>query len=163
MGGSAPDDRLDVLVPGGDAGARGPLGHVFSARFACAECGETAATVSLVPPGRPLPWTAADIPDGRGETLTSGADQWRLQISGGPHPMWVWPVRNPLPLPAILDAADLDDLAATDPEYANFRCPTCRAAYCACHWTDVHATTDEGFYDATYGTCPRGHGVLIDD
>jgi len=30
------------------------------------------------------------------------------------------------------------------------------AAYCRSHW-NTETTFDDGFYDATYGTCPRGH------
>jgi hypothetical protein len=39
----------------------------------------------------------------------------------------------------------------------------CHLAYCAAHWADVAPTFDEGFYDATYATCPAGHRVMIDD
>jgi hypothetical protein len=127
--------------------------HVFSATFRCRRCDEVAATVHLVPP-------AAAVP---GATESYGAQTWRLAIAGGPNPMTVYPVRDPPTLAAILDRADLEALAAVDGEYANFRCPACRLAYCRNHWSDVKAQFDEGFYDATYATCPEGHRVMIDD
>ena len=58
---------------------------------------------------------------------------------------------------------DLEALAGFNPEYANFRCPQCRLAYCRDHWRGVHPVFDDGFYDATYGWCPEAHKVMIDD
>jgi predicted RNA-binding Zn-ribbon protein involved in translation (DUF1610 family) len=127
--------------------------HVFSARFLCRRCGEVAATVYLVPPAMAIP----------GATESSGGESWRLAIDGGPIPMTVYPMADPSRLAAILDRGDLAALAAVDEEYANFRCPECRAAYCRNHWSDVKAQFDEGFYDVTSATCPEGHRIVIDD
>ena len=46
-----------------------------------------------------------------------------------------------------------------------FYCPTCQRSYCYAHW-QMEKQWDEnfpGWYDCTYGTCPRGHRRLIDD
>ena len=77
--------------------------------------------------------------------------------------MTLGPVREPDLVAAILESGDAAALAAVNPEYANFRCPTCAECYCSVHWTGVHDVSDEGFYDATYGTCPRGHRIMLDD
>lgn len=41
-------------------------------------------------------------------------------------------------------------------------CPECDKIYC---WEHYNATEEweEGFYDCTYGTCPKGHKRMIDD
>lgn len=44
-------------------------------------------------------------------------------------------------------------------------CPDCGMIYCKDHWV-MEVKYDEdfpGFYDCTYGTCPRGHRRMIDD
>jgi len=41
-------------------------------------------------------------------------------------------------------------------------CPTCGKIYCARHY-QTREEYDEGFYDCTWGTCPRGHKRIIDD
>jgi hypothetical protein len=41
-------------------------------------------------------------------------------------------------------------------------CPTCGKIYCARHY-QTREEYDEGFYDCTRGTCPRGHKRIIDD
>ena len=124
-----------------------------NASFPCAVCGEVAARVSLLPPGEVGP----------GSEVSAFAGMWRLVIEGGPVPMTVGPVREWRAVAAALAARDLERLAAVHAEYANFRCPLCRAGYCREHWSDVIPERDEGFYDATFGTCPNGHRVMLDD
>jgi predicted RNA-binding Zn-ribbon protein involved in translation (DUF1610 family) len=46
--------------------------------------------------------------------------------------------------------------------FVSFYCPQCAAPYCARHW-NPRPRFDEGMYDCTYGTCPKGHHYLIDD
>jgi hypothetical protein len=41
-------------------------------------------------------------------------------------------------------------------------CPACDRVYCRDHY-QTDERYDEGFYDCTYGTCPRGHRRMIDD
>jgi hypothetical protein len=41
-------------------------------------------------------------------------------------------------------------------------CPTCGKIYCARHY-QTREEYDEGYYDCTYGTCPRGHKRIIHD
>ena len=59
--------------------------------------------------------------------------------------------------------ASVEALLAINPEYVHFWCPKCAATYCREHWYPIDPTMDEGFYDATYGTCPKGHKVMLDD
>lgn len=75
---------------------------------------------------------------------------------------------------ALLSASDLDtvrtalragDLATArdvNAEYVPFWCGRCRRVYCRSHWT-IDVVFDEGFYDATYGTCPKRHRQKLDD
>ena len=41
-------------------------------------------------------------------------------------------------------------------------CPTCDEIYCRKHWT-IKEYWDQGFYDYTEGTCPKGHTRIIHD
>jgi hypothetical protein len=41
-------------------------------------------------------------------------------------------------------------------------CPECDVTYCRKHYS-LQVVYDEGFYDCTYGTCPKGHRRIIDD
>ncbi|RTL44482.1 MAG: hypothetical protein EKK48_04310 [Candidatus Melainabacteria bacterium] len=42
-------------------------------------------------------------------------------------------------------------------------CHRCSLAFCSEHWTDIQPVFDDGFYDCTYATCPKGHRIMIDD
>ena len=44
-------------------------------------------------------------------------------------------------------------------------CPECNLIYCKDHWIMEVKYDDDfpGFYDCTYGTCPKGHRRMIDD
>lgn len=41
-------------------------------------------------------------------------------------------------------------------------CPECDKLYCWEHY-DAKEEYDDGFYDCTYGECPKGHRRMIDD
>jgi hypothetical protein len=41
-------------------------------------------------------------------------------------------------------------------------CPECNKIYCWEHY-DAREEYDDGFYDCTYGECPKGHKRMIDD
>lgn len=41
-------------------------------------------------------------------------------------------------------------------------CPECQTTYCGLHY-NAQEEFDEGFYDCTYGVCPRGHKRLLND
>jgi len=41
-------------------------------------------------------------------------------------------------------------------------CPNCNKIYCWEHY-NAEEVFDDGFYDCTYGTCPKGHRRMIDD
>ena len=57
---------------------------------------------------------------------------------------------------------DLTGVAGIDREYAPFWCWRCEKVWCIDHWR-LQVTFDDGFYDATYGTCPAGHKQMLDD
>jgi len=58
-------------------------------------------------------------------------------------------------------------LYALDELWAPQYCPDCDAIYCKDHWQIEMRFEDDddlpGWYDAAYGTCPRGHKRMIDD
>ena len=62
-----------------------------------------------------------------------------------------------------LAGKDLTLLHAMDPDFFGFVCRRCGAAYCRKCWTNVYPTFDDGYYDETRGTCPRGHEQMLQD
>ncbi len=48
------------------------------------------------------------------------------------------------------------------PEGVDAYCPECDKLYCWEHY-NVKEEYDDGFYDCTYGECPKGHKRMIDD
>ncbi|HEY9777006.1 MAG TPA: hypothetical protein V6C81_24790 [Planktothrix sp.] len=42
-------------------------------------------------------------------------------------------------------------------------CESCSLPYCEHHWGAPDVVFDEGYYDCTYATCPKGHRIMIDD
>lgn len=62
-----------------------------------------------------------------------------------------------------LAAEDLMQARALEPDFMAFVCPECARAYCEGCWTIGGPEFDEGFYDLTRGTCPQGHGQIVDD
>ena len=119
--------------------------------YNCAECGELAAELELIPP--------SDEPSHPNEI---GHDQWRLRIDG-PVQVTHWVLRDLDALRIALNEGSPAALLNVDPDYANFWCRHCTAAYCKTHWYPIEPEQDEGYYDATYGTCPKGHRVMLDD
>jgi predicted RNA-binding Zn-ribbon protein involved in translation (DUF1610 family) len=65
---------------------------------------------------------------------------------------------------AILDAGGADPAALRliGRDLTPFYCPDCELNYCGADW-NAEVFWDEGFYDRTMGTCPRGHRHLLDD
>ena len=120
-------------------------------RFYCAECGDLAAIVALRAPSDQKP----DWDD-------FGPDQWKLEVDG-PVRTSHWILGDIGRVEAALRDGSIAALRAINPEYANFWCSLCAAVYCGVHWKPIETVFDEGFYDATYGTCPRGHRVMLDD
>jgi hypothetical protein len=48
------------------------------------------------------------------------------------------------------------------PEGVDAYCPECNKIYCWEHY-NAKEEYDDGFYDCTYGECPKGHKRMIDD
>ena len=44
----------------------------------------------------------------------------------------------------------------------NAYCPDCDKIYCRKHY-NVNVIWDDGYYDYSEGTCPKGHKRIIDD
>jgi hypothetical protein len=57
----------------------------------------------------------------------------------------------------------LVDLRREDPDFFAFVCRQCGVVYCEKCWTIGPPEFDEGFYDCTHGTCPKGHAQMLDD
>lgn len=63
---------------------------------------------------------------------------------------------------AAIISANPSRLYKMDQEFVPFYCPYCMATYCT-HHLRVEDVEDDGFYDATYATCPKGHRRMIMD
>jgi hypothetical protein len=126
---------------------------IVEAVFKCGLCGETAATVTLIPPNA----RHADVlQPGVATLVISGFSGRSKEQVGG---------EREEPLRAALEeknAAKLDELERL---LAPFYCPRRRQAYCIRHWTVVDNFDEDfpGFYDSTTGTCPQGHCRKVDD
>jgi hypothetical protein len=129
------------------------------ATFRCATCSGT-TTVVLLPPHARDPRFA---PGGRYPPRVDriGEEGWRLSIDG-PMSVTISPIREHEAVADALRKSDPKALAAIDSEYASFWCWRCGTCYCKDHLKGV-PVFDDGFYDATYATCPAGHRVKLDD
>lgn len=118
--------------------------------------------VDDAPPG---PWARFDCgacghPAGRAEVRRGDSGAWAVVTSLlGWAAARIEPAGTPT-IEAAVGASDGSTLCRF--ELAPFWCPDCEQAYCHRHWT-TEVVMDEGFYDCTYGTCPQGHRVMIDD
>ena len=57
----------------------------------------------------------------------------------------------------------LVELLREDPDLFAFVCRQCAVVYCEKCWTVGPPEFDDGFYDCTRGTCPKGHRQTLDD
>jgi len=138
---------------------------MVSAEFACRACGAEAGRVVMLDAGEVPPRLADGFPSAG---LLDDPRSRRLIVAGpvatasGPYEpkdARAWPERALL---AAIRGADGAALFKMDPELAPFWCPECEGAYCRTHW-NKQTNFDDGFYDTTYGTCPRGHRRMLDD
>ncbi len=127
--------------------------RIVEAVFKCSLCGETAATVTLIP----LDASHADVLQPGVATLVIAdfIGRSREQVGG----------EREEPLRAALEEKNAAALYELERLWAPFYCPRCRQAYCIHHWTVVPNFDDEfpGFYDSSIGTCPQGHRRKVDD
>jgi len=126
---------------------------IITATFLCAECGEKAATVKLVPRGL------------EHEELKVRNRKYAVVMIDGPHCVRQSAVPEDLfePLVRALkaqDAASIAELRGVK-SWAPFYCPECGACYCPEH-TDVRHYFDQGFHDGAQGICPRRHERWLD-
>jgi len=119
-----------------------------SASFYCALCNNVAGTVALLPPNHP---------DGLSkETATIflkdfiGTEKVVVALKGSQA------------VKAALERADAAALYQVEHLWAPFYCPTCACVYCRKHWVIV-PEYDEGYFDCSYGTCPKGHRRMAED
>jgi hypothetical protein len=67
----------------------------------------------------------------------------------------------------ILEQGKLSDLHEFIKKYDEYEgldayCPECNKIYCSRHY-NTEDEWDQGFYDCTYGTCPKDHTRMIND
>lgn len=119
----------------------------------CDECGKRAATFELLPPGvarrrkpeHPLRdigkrWFYFESFMRSGDSEESPGDYQRLRD--------------------ILVARDFDALYGVAWQLAVFWCCECRRSYCIDDWSTEF---DDHPMCSAFGTCPRGHGKILDD
>jgi hypothetical protein len=113
----------------------------------CAECGEVAASFAIGKDG-----------GGKKETLRYSGITHRQMIN----------MRYARTIFSLLERGDIDGVHRYTKkkgllEYGiDSYCPECKKVYCTMHYS-TREFFDEGFYDYTEGTCPRGHTRIIDD
>ncbi len=141
-----------------DASVFAPQAHFF-----CSECGKRAAILVLVPSGQPDPRLTpepAGVPPG---IHMLGSEFARLSIDSGPASSTIMVAAAHVEsVKKALVAEDAGALFDVNYEYAPFWCPMCRRSYCREHYAAI-PTFDDGFFDAMYGVCPRGHRRKLDD
>ncbi|HET7229602.1 MAG TPA: hypothetical protein VFJ16_06340 [Longimicrobium sp.] len=115
---------------------------IAAAEYTCAVCGAVAGRVEAVPsPTTPGNRLVHSVFFGMWQALPDATQSAAVKALRGGDPRALW---------------------ALDSEWAPFYCPECKACYCRDHWRQW-MEFDEGFYDCTYGTCPRGHTRMLDD
>src|SRR5215218_306799 len=114
-----------------------------AAEYICALCGAVAGRVNVVP-----------SPKGTGNRLELSVfmSMWQEATPDATYATAVQALRG----------GDPRALWTRNPEWAPFYCPECDQCYCRDHWRQ-QMEFDEGFYDFTLGTCPRGHTRILDD
>jgi hypothetical protein len=111
--------------------------------YRCALCGQVAGRVEVVP---------SPVNPGNRLVLSVFTSMWE---EASPRATYAAAAE-------ALRGGDPRALWALNAEWAPFYCPECNACYCRAEWNEA-MEFDEGFYDCTYGTCPRGHTRLLDD
>ena len=125
--------------------------------FACASCGNVAATLEVIHEDREV--DGGPLPGGARLRVRPGAPSCRLEfvnVSVGVAPNGL------VELVSGVDAIDPLVLRRIDWELAAFCCVSCERNYCPQCWT-TWAVFDEGFFDCMRGRCPRGHEQMLSD
>ena len=118
------------------------------ASFHCALCNRLAGTVELLPAGHP-------------EALGTDTNSIFLKDFIGTERV-VLSNEQSQGIHAALTQNDAAALHKVERLFAPFYCPTCACVYCRRHWVVV-PEYDEGFFDCSYGWCPKGHKRLLED
>jgi hypothetical protein len=63
----------------------------------------------------------------------------------------------------MIRAGDFAAARGADADFVAFHCRKCKCCYCERCWRIGPPQFDEGFYDCTSGTCPKGHEQIVDD
>jgi predicted RNA-binding Zn-ribbon protein involved in translation (DUF1610 family) len=125
--------------------------------FGCGNCGQQAAKLSIATAGSevdigPLPGGARLVR--RFEHPSIRLDFFGISAREAPPELLQMTVGS-----QELDARRIRELT---PDLAPFFCPECDQTYCLPCWK-TRSEFDQGFYDSTWGECPRGHRHLLDD
>jgi hypothetical protein len=116
----------------------------------CARCGRAAAEIALLPASE------------TGESLWHNKDRLeRTDFLGTVVKFGAYEAL--LGFFEKLCRGEFDDIRANDSDFVAFYCDECRQVYCDNCWRLGTPVFDEGFYDYTLGTCPRGHEQIVDD
>lgn len=135
--------------------------EIVKAVYRCAACEKTAATVALLPHGAHDPELDARALRHAPATLISHdvCGRHALAVSAG---------RVAAITRTLRESAKAASSQAGG-ELSHSYCPKCRACYCADHWKmadryeDLRKPGDQVWYDSTWGVCPKGHRVMLDD
>jgi hypothetical protein len=144
--------------------------EIVSAVFRCHACGESAASVELIPRGVPHPddeylnrWleeredAAASVAIRDFLTQYGGAINLSTVVSNEEYPL----VKAAL---IECDPHALHDVYPDpDSKIASFYCAACKHCYCTDHWKlrEVYEP-GTGYFEDWEGECPQGHTLIID-
>jgi hypothetical protein len=122
--------------------------------LSCAECGQTAVTILIAPPGTPLPERASTAP--------MPLREWRYEVEvlglGGVTAETT--AEGAASLKRTVETGDLEYLLELERPIAGAICRKCRAAYCVEHISVEKVVEECGapMYDYYYSkTCCKGH------
>ena len=115
--------------------------------FVCAVCGKTAGDLSIV-----TGCASAGGEQRKALVVRSFICEWQRELAGPEVEEFS----------RLLQERDAAGLFARNIELVPFYCLECDKIYCRDHWECAPAY-DDGFYDCTKGTCPKGHTRTMDD
>ncbi len=122
------------------------------ANFLCAECGTLATRVTYVPAGRSRE---------KLDPVSRRFDSACLIIEEFGVTTWL-SEEDATAVGEAVRNADVAGLRQVDQYLTPFWCPSCEQAYCPDHYPSS-PTFEDGFYDATFARCPKGHLTKVDD
>ena len=111
----------------------------------CAVCGHPAGSLTLI-----------------GASEEDSGNTPHSLLACGPLGLVSSTLKDVEPTRTAVTNGDLEFFFHENDEFVTWYCGHCEDSYCSRHW-ETETLYDDGFYDCTYGTCPKGHRRKLDD